>query len=41
VVCESGCTLERRAMAAGCLTGDASAYHTGDTFMIDGGYAIF
>ena len=23
------------------LTSDASAYHTGDTFVIDGGYAIF
>jgi hypothetical protein len=23
------------------LTSDASAYHTGDTFIIDGGYAIF
>lgn len=23
------------------LTGDASAYHTGDTFVIDGGYAVF
>ncbi len=23
------------------LVGDASRYHTGDTFVIDGGYAIF
>ena len=23
------------------LTSDASAYHTGDTFVIDGGYSIF
>ena len=23
------------------LASDASAYHTGDTFMIDGGYSIF
>jgi len=23
------------------LTSDASGYHTGDTFIIDGGYAIF
>jgi len=23
------------------LAGDASRYHTGDTFVIDGGYAIF
>jgi 2-deoxy-D-gluconate 3-dehydrogenase len=23
------------------LTSDASAYHTGDTFIIDGGYSIF
>jgi NAD(P)-dependent dehydrogenase (short-subunit alcohol dehydrogenase family) len=23
------------------LTSDASTYHTGDTFLIDGGYALF
>jgi hypothetical protein len=23
------------------LVSDASAYHTGDTFLIDGGYALF
>ena len=23
------------------LASDASSFHTGDTFMIDGGYAIF
>ncbi|HCX69041.1 MAG TPA: 2-deoxy-D-gluconate 3-dehydrogenase, partial [Rhodobiaceae bacterium] len=23
------------------LTSDASSYHSGDTFVIDGGYAIF
>ena len=23
------------------LMSDASAYHTGDTFLIDGGYALF